>query len=379
MNSGHHVLEAMCVMSRSSTGRGRPISSSTVAGLQQWMQAFFPPAVPAQLCQRRWDTSPYRRVHRLTWARLNAPRWPYNGSMVWRPIWKRQGPLPFSAQLTASGDSNADWPVGADQTPLVTAMPRSKPELLHRRIHAHLSVSKTEALMLIQRGRVTVNGHLQTRNQWVRSSDEIAVNRHSLEELSSLAILVHKPAGCALTEGDPLKRPTYQSLLPDQTLVARPAGRIDLRASGVLVVTNRRELAAAVATAPQLAVAFLVLLRQPLTLKQLVAMRDPELYGDGAFPEDVEMSRSEEGAGSWSQEAQASLHVVLRGGGSMQLRQALACVGAPTLNVCCVRVGPLSIEDPDMQEPGSSRPLSDAEVAAVSDEASRLVHLADDG
>lgn len=76
-------------------------------------------------------------------------------------------------------------------------------------------------------------------------------------------------AGYALTEGDALKRPTYQQLLfpdqrchqdtqldtfgadlatprghprPDDSLVARPLGPTDLASSGLLLLTNRPAL-----------------------------------------------------------------------------------------------------------------------------------------
>lgn len=48
--------------------------------------------------------------------------------------------------------------------------------------------------------------------------------------------------GYALTEGDPLKRPTYQQLLPDASLIAQPMGPTDLTSSGLLLLTNLPEL-----------------------------------------------------------------------------------------------------------------------------------------
>eukprot|EP00929_Paragymnodinium_shiwhaense_P093269 TRINITY_DN5340_c0_g1_i1.p1 TRINITY_DN5340_c0_g1~~TRINITY_DN5340_c0_g1_i1.p1 ORF type:complete len:109 (+),score=11.09 TRINITY_DN5340_c0_g1_i1:100-426(+) len=56
-------------------------------------EAAVPPALAARLSQRRWDTSPYRRVHRLTWTRLNRPKWPMQGSLAWKPHWGPQAPV----------------------------------------------------------------------------------------------------------------------------------------------------------------------------------------------------------------------------------------------------------------------------------------------
>ena len=33
------------------------------------------------------DLRPYRGAHKLTWTRLNRPRWPVSGSMVWHATW----------------------------------------------------------------------------------------------------------------------------------------------------------------------------------------------------------------------------------------------------------------------------------------------------
>lgn len=331
------------------------------------MACLAPPRNGALYFQRRWDTSPYRRVHRLTYTRLNRPRWPANGSVVWRPSWGLERPMPPDILLPA-----LSAPPASHQQSDFSPAPLQKAELLHHRLYANLTLSEADSLALIQRDRVTVNGHLQRTDRWVSGSDVVAVNGHRLEDLASLALLAHKPARCALTEGDPLRRPTYASLLPDPTLVARPAGPVDLNSSGLLIITNRRALASAVMRVPGLCVTLVAKLRAPLRPWQLAALRGTAAF-DGVRPELVEVSAQEEDGTDGDNADVAEkpvLRVVLPAGRPAHLRRALAAVQSPPcLSICCVGLGPLSLEEPALLRPGTMRPLAEAEIASVLEEA----------
>ena len=99
---------------------------------------FFPPQLLPRLCQCRYDTSPYRGVHRLTWSRLHRFRWPSSGSLVWQPTWGFQKPLPAAA-------------VPRTAVPL-----RGKPQLLAERLVEDLGLQRQDALALIQRWEAKV-------------------------------------------------------------------------------------------------------------------------------------------------------------------------------------------------------------------------------
>lgn len=320
-----------------------------------------PPALLARACQRRWDTSPYRGVHRLSWARLSRVEWPYGGSVAWQPSWGRaelaRTPAPWDAEAARPPARRASAaPVDAAQAP----------EQLHRRLGARLGLGPAEAMTLLQRGLVEVNGRQRLRNCWVGAEDAVAVNGHSLEELSSLALLAHKPAGCALSEGDPLMRPTYTSLLPEPTMVAQPVGQVDTEASGLLLLTNRPDLIAAFRRHPGPAATFVAILRDHLLPWQVSALRECEAYGPKITPLAVEATshKAEEDA-----HGSALVRVTLRGGGASRLRRALAVVGARAGAVHCTDLGPLSLYSDSgvLDQPGSFRPLSLEEEAAVLD------------
>lgn len=260
-------------------------------------------------------------------------------------------------------------------------MPTGVEELLHDRILGHVAISPSDALALIQRGRVTLNGRVQKTNRWVDAAADITVNGHSLEDLASLAVIAHKPARCSLTEGDPLKRPTYTKLLPDPSVIARPVGNVDFGASGLLVIANHRGLLQVLGEG-NLDATFVVRLHELIRrdrLELLVAMLPDILCsaGIGVLPEhraqvsiEKEPSDIHEGI---------ALRVTVNETWPVQLRQALVN-GLTTIGVhsrttaplrasiCCVRLGPLSIEEPALQEPGSFRPLSEEEFDAVMSE-----------
>lgn len=329
--------------------------------------ALTPPTALARHCQRRWDTSPYRGVHKLTWQRLNAPRWPYGGSVAWRPAWAPEKSFPPDRQLLENvGSVGAPSRIDGDTSEgEAGAAEKAAPQLLLQRLRDCLNLSATDATVLIQRSRVTVNGALQRTNRWIGAADEVTVNGHRLAELADVALVAHKPSKWLLTEDDPLKRLTYTSLLPDARFLAGPAGRIDARASGLLVLTNRRALAAAVSgTSGRLTAVFEVHLRDAIEPEQLAALH-------GAVPGAAGVLLDVVDASTW--DGGSVLHLALHGGLAHHVRVALASAGAPkAASICCLRVGPLTIEDPGLMEPGSVRPLTDGEIAAVLREATAV-------
>eukprot|EP00439_Symbiodinium_sp_Y106_P032266 s5908_g3.t2 len=207
--------------------------------------AAVPPAPWPLHCQRRWDTSPYRRVHQLTWTHLNRARWPENGSLAWHPTWGFQKPL-LPTSLSAP----------RAVTPPLTAAPplhwEPGPQRLKKRLQDALGLSAQEpraastndssqqvrvcklwfcysqgcfgagaealstkkvAEYALQNNqywtlranwqtlgkallsRVTVDGQIQSKDRWIEDRHEITVNGHPLSEISGISFVAHKPAG----------------------------------------------------------------------------------------------------------------------------------------------------------------------------------------
>jgi len=106
--------------------------------------------------------------------------------------------------------------------------------------------SRRHAEALILAGRVTVNGvvvrALGTRADPER--DRIALDGERIAVASARrTLVVHKPRGVVSTLGDPEGRPTVAALVAGAGRVY-PVGRLDLKSTGLLLLTNDGALAA---------------------------------------------------------------------------------------------------------------------------------------
>lgn len=264
-----------------------------------------------------------------------------------------------------------------------------------------LGLDAQDALAFIQRSRVMVDGQIQKTNRWIEDYHRITLNGHPLAELSRMAFVAHKPAGYALTEGDPLKRPTYQELLPQTSLVARPLGPVDLASSGLLLLSNIPALRKLGGRKPDVLLpsTFMIRLKERPSAFQLALLESRVPYEAEAEPlviqditeedcgEDVETPElaplpDDLGAlmdstiARWPtlpvrkapvrpKELLPMLLMVVCGGTAQSIRHALSFVELQPREICCMRWGPLSLKE--MSEPGSVRPLSQEEVQSMID------------
>jgi len=123
------------------------------------------------------------------------------------------------------------------------------PERLQKILSAHGVASRREAEILIQSGRVTVNGvsaHIGQCAEFGR--DEIAVDGSVLIPRGELLyIMLHKPRGYVTTRSDERSRKTVMDLIADIGSRVYPVGRLDIDSEGLLLLTNDGEFANAVA------------------------------------------------------------------------------------------------------------------------------------
>lgn len=107
--------------------------------------------------------------------------------------------------------------------------------------------SRRECAALIIAGRVSVNGEAVTNlTQSIKASDRVAIGDRGLTAGSgkALYLLVNKPIGYLSTVRDDRGRRTVLHLVPQALRVPGlvPAGRLDLRSSGLMLLTNDGEL-----------------------------------------------------------------------------------------------------------------------------------------
>jgi 23S rRNA pseudouridine2605 synthase len=108
------------------------------------------------------------------------------------------------------------------------------------------AASRRKADVLIQQGRVAVNGRVVT-DLGVRvdaGRDRVTVDHRPVApRADAVTIALNKPAGIIVTLDDPFGRPAVRDLTPGLPGNVRPVGRLDKDSSGLLLLTNDGELA----------------------------------------------------------------------------------------------------------------------------------------
>ena len=116
---------------------------------------------------------------------------------------------------------------------------------LHKYIAACGYTSRRRAELLIQAGRVLVNGKsLMSLGTTVKQGDVVTVNDEVLSIPEPKTILLNKPPGIITSTHDTHERLTVMDYLPPALLKVGilPIGRLDRETEGLLLMTNIGEL-----------------------------------------------------------------------------------------------------------------------------------------
>lgn len=106
--------------------------------------------------------------------------------------------------------------------------------------------SRRASEMLIEAGRVTVNGVTVTRPGTTVDADvdRVEVDGRLIRPPSNLQyVMLNKPRGYVTTARDPQGRPTVMDLVKDIENRLYPVGRLDVDTEGLLLLTNDGHLA----------------------------------------------------------------------------------------------------------------------------------------
>jgi len=217
-----------------------------------------------------------------------------------------------------------------------------------------LSRSQAEAAILA--GRVTVGG-LVARDPGLAVVPEkaaIAIDGVALDlDRAPLTVMLHKPRAVVTTARDPEGRRTVYDCLEglDRRVVA--VGRLDWASSGLLLLTNRTQLAAWIES-PRHAVprTYVVVARgfveEPAILEALAGVEDS---GEVLRAEAVELLKRSR--------RESTLRVELRHGKNREIRRLLAALGHEVVRLKRTGLGGLSLGD---LPPGSWREVSREEL-----------------
>lgn len=211
--------------------------------------------------------------------------------------------------------------------------------------------SRRKAEELISAGRVRVGGRVVTElgTKVDPERDRVELDGKRLVAESRAYIVLHKPREVMCTMHDPEGRPTIASLVRGVGVRVVPVGRLDFHTSGVLLMTNDGDFAAALGhprkEAPK---TYVAKVRGALDGASLARLGESiEIDGRATEPASVRLLRVE-GDKSW-------IEVTLREGRNRQVRRLGESAGFPVLRL--VRQSFAGI-DAEGLRPGEWRHLS---------------------
>ncbi len=115
------------------------------------------------------------------------------------------------------------------------------------RLNRYLSLcglgSRRGCELLIQEGRVSINGHMiKDLATQVSDEDRVVADGKPVKAESGVVIALNKPRGYICSRSDEKDRMTIYSLLPKHFQTLHHVGRLDKDSEGLLLMTNRGEL-----------------------------------------------------------------------------------------------------------------------------------------
>lgn len=224
--------------------------------------------------------------------------------------------------------------------------------------------SRSEAALVIEAGRVTVNGEvvIWPQRRIDARADRVLVDGQRVSDARRrVSVAYHKPVGLITSRGDPGGRPTIYDELGDLGRWLFPVGRLDRDTSGLLILTNDHRLGQLL-TDPAHAVPkrYHVLVKGLPDEQALRALREGVPLTNGLTrPAQVRPLGTERTGGSW-------LEIVLREGRNRQVRRMCAAVGHDVLELKRVQIGGLTLGE---LGPGEWRELLAADLTLLQQDA----------
>ncbi|MCX6386519.1 MAG: pseudouridine synthase [Solirubrobacterales bacterium] len=218
---------------------------------------------------------------------------------------------------------------------------------------AHAGVaSRRAAQEIICGGRVTVGGDVVTDPAFdVDDDSQVAVDGRMLGGAQERVVYVlNKPAGVVSTASDPQGRRTVVDLVSSGGRRLYPVGRLDIDATGLIVVTNDGDLANRL-THPSFEVpkTYRVTVQDgPVGLRKLQALREGVRLEDG-LTAPARVRRIDDD----------TIELTIHEGRNRQVKRMCEAIGHRVTRLVRIRFGPLELGS---MVPGQVRVLSEPEV-----------------
>lgn len=231
-------------------------------------------------------------------------------------------------------------------------------ERLHKVIAAAGISSRRGAEVLIQDGRVTVNGKVvREMGIKVSPSDDVTVDGMRIRQsVDRVAVLLNKPMNVLTTMSDPQGRPTILQYLPAMQVVLKPVGRLDRDSEGLLICTNDGELAARL-THPRYGIDKVYEVR----VEGAIAPKSLRRLESGVFLDEKKTAPATFTL-IGQDDVSSLLRVTIHEGRNRQIRRMTELVGHPVRSLKRIRYGPLTV---GKLKPGQARLLSQPEYHAL--------------
>ena len=234
---------------------------------------------------------------------------------------------------------------------------------LHKAIAEAGIASRRAAEEMIRAGRVSVNGEIVTGMgvQVDPEKDSVTVDGKPMAKgLKKRTYMVYKPSGFLCTRSDPQGRPTVYDILPDEVSEGlHSAGRLDLDAEGMLILTNDGELSQTL-THPSRHhhKTYIVRLKGEMDKRALRLMRNGIELDDGiTLPASVDLVRT------MSTDRETAITLVLREGRKNQIKRMGDAVGHRVISIKRTATGRLEL--PPKMKPGTYKKLTAKEIATL--------------
>lgn len=231
-------------------------------------------------------------------------------------------------------------------------------ERLQKIIAAAGITSRRKAELLIQEGRVTVNGKVVTQLGAKANPrrDYIKVDGKLIHEASQkIYILLNKPREVISSVADPRGRTNVTDLVKARTKIF-PVGRLDYNTEGLIILTNDGEFSRIVTAAGKhMPKVYKVKVRSTPEPSDLDQLREGIRLKKGIQLAPCKIVPLKESANSWYE-------VTLVQGKNRQIRDMFEAIGHPVVKLRRVRIGFLTDRGLDV---GQYRHLTRGEIDRV--------------
>jgi 23S rRNA pseudouridine2605 synthase len=218
--------------------------------------------------------------------------------------------------------------------------------------------SRRRAEELIAAGRIRVDGQVaKLGDQANAQTNIILIDDKPLKAAENLVyFLVNKPLGTVTTLSDPEGRPVVTDLVRDLPVRVFPVGRLDINASGLLLLTNDGALANRLAhPSHQVDKTYLVKVRGRLSDESKNMLEKGIVLEDGLTAPAKVVNLRVRGSHTW-------FELTIHEGRNRQVRRMCEALGHQVNRLVRIGYAFLTLDD---LAPGQKRVLTDQEVARL--------------